>query len=144
MNRTDDTLVVEVEINAPAERIWRALVDPDERMQWWGKGQARTTRVESDLRPGGTWVQEVDAYGTPHTISGVYREVEPPFVLSFTWNPTWGGAESLVRFDIIPNGATSTVRLTHSDLATEEERKNYRNGWGFNLKLLKEHTEGPA
>ncbi len=141
MNRTDDSIVIETEIKASAERIFRALTDPQERVQWWGKGRARTTHVDSDLRPGGKYVMQLDAYGQPHTVEGVYREIVPPSVLSFTWNPSWGGEESLVRFDIIERDGVSTVRVTHSGLPTEQERAGYSQGWPFNLRLLKEHAE---
>jgi len=51
--RTSDTIVQEITIKAPAERIFDAPTNPSERMKWWGwEGRFQITRMESDLRPG--------------------------------------------------------------------------------------------
>jgi uncharacterized protein YndB with AHSA1/START domain len=51
---TTDAIIQEITIKAPAERIFEALIDPHERMKWWGaEGRFRVTHMESDLRPGG-------------------------------------------------------------------------------------------
>jgi uncharacterized protein YndB with AHSA1/START domain len=51
MNPTDasDTIVQEITIKAPAERIFEALTNPDQRLKWWGaEGQYRgTARVRA-------------------------------------------------------------------------------------------------
>jgi uncharacterized protein YndB with AHSA1/START domain len=38
MNPTDarDTIVKEIAIKAPAERIFEALTNPEQRLKWWG------------------------------------------------------------------------------------------------------------
>jgi len=37
-----DTIVKEIKIKAPAERIFEALTNPDQRLKWWGaEGQYR-------------------------------------------------------------------------------------------------------
>jgi uncharacterized protein YndB with AHSA1/START domain len=54
-SRADETIVQEITIKAPAERIFTALTDPSQRAQWWGaEGRFQTTHMESDLRPGGS------------------------------------------------------------------------------------------
>jgi uncharacterized protein YndB with AHSA1/START domain len=42
MNPTNasDTIVQEITINAPAERVFEALVDPEQRIKWWAKRDA--------------------------------------------------------------------------------------------------------
>jgi len=52
-----DAIVQEISIKASAKRIFEALVNPGERMKWWGaEGRFQTTAMESDLRPGGKWM----------------------------------------------------------------------------------------
>jgi uncharacterized protein YndB with AHSA1/START domain len=52
--RSVDAIVQEITIKAPATRVFEALIDPVQRMKWWGqKGRFETTNAESDLRPGG-------------------------------------------------------------------------------------------
>jgi uncharacterized protein YndB with AHSA1/START domain len=31
-----DTIIREITIDAPAERIFEALINPDQRLKWWG------------------------------------------------------------------------------------------------------------
>ncbi len=70
---TSDTIRKEIAINAPAERVFEALVDPNQRLQWWGHGPYRMTHAESDLRPGGKWELHVEADGRTTSARGEYR-----------------------------------------------------------------------
>jgi len=46
----DDAIIKEIVIKAKAERIFEALVDPRQRVKWWGaEGRFQTTHMESDL-----------------------------------------------------------------------------------------------
>jgi uncharacterized protein YndB with AHSA1/START domain len=51
-----DAVESEVQIAAPAERVFEALVDPGQVPQWWGQeGIYRCTEFHADLRAGGKW-----------------------------------------------------------------------------------------
>ena len=65
-----DTIVKEIKIKAPAERIFEALTNPDQRLKWWGaEGQYRGTHMESDLRLGGKWMTRgVGRGGKPFSV----------------------------------------------------------------------------
>ncbi len=142
----NDTIRAEITINAPAERVFAALTDPEERLKWWGQGQYRSTQLESDLRPGGKWLQRgIGGDGGTFSVRGEYRAVEPPRLLVFTWNPSWeqGAAESLVRFELEEKNGVTTVRLSHSGLVSESARAHHR-GWPQVLAWLKAHAEGRA
>jgi uncharacterized protein YndB with AHSA1/START domain len=140
----DDTIVQEITIKAPAERIFKALTDSDERVQWWGaEGRFQATHMESDLRPGGKWLMRGIGMGRkPFTVSGVYREIDRPRLLVFTWLPDWqeNATESLVRVDLEEKGGVTTVRLTHSGLTSEGSRDSHR-GWPEILAWLQSHVE---
>jgi uncharacterized protein YndB with AHSA1/START domain len=130
-----ETIIERITIAAPAERVFAALVDPRERVQWWGgEGMFRTTHMESDLRVGGAWLQSgTGRDGQPFTIRGEYRVIERPRALAFTWLPSWlpssqpDAQASLVRFDLEERDGVTTVRLTHSGL-TPQARQIHR-GW---------------
>ena len=136
MSTTDlaDTIVEEITINASALRVFAALTNPDERRTWWGAaGRFETTDMESDLRPGGKWeMRGTGMGGKPFTVSGVYRVVDPPRLLSFTWLPSWQqeATESLVQFELTEKDGVTTVRLTHSGL-TPPPRRRIRAGRKF-------------
>jgi uncharacterized protein YndB with AHSA1/START domain len=142
----DDTIVQEVTINAPAERIFAALTNPDELLKWWAaEGKFRLVHAECDLRPGGKWVMRVAGGCGPDqsssTVSGVYREVESPRLLVFTWNREGEDyPETLVRWDLEEKDGWTTVRVTHSGLVTESLRT--RNaGWTMIVNLLGAYFE---
>lgn len=139
-----DAIVAEIVINAPAERVFAALSDPSQRVQWWGaKEKFQATQMDSDLRPGGAWsMSGTGMGGNPFTIRGVYRAIERPQLLEFTWQPDWGEPETLVRFELTESDGATNVRLTHSGFADPEAHKRYQ-GWPWLLALLKSHSEKP-
>ena len=149
MNSTyvTDTIVKEIKISASAERIFEALTDPQERLKWWGaEGQYRGTHMESDLRPGGSWVTRgIGRGGKPFIVKGEYRRIDRPRLLVFTWLPDWepNASESLVRFDLEEMDGVTTVRLTHSGLTSESSRAHHQ-GWPQVLGWLQAYAEREA
>jgi uncharacterized protein YndB with AHSA1/START domain len=139
-----DTIVAEIAIKGSADRIFEALTDPSQRMKWWGvKGRFETTHMESDLRPGGRWLMSgIGMGGKPFRIVGVYRTIERPRLLAFTWLPDWDeeATETLVRFDLHEEAGVTTVRLTHSGFASERSRARHQ-GWPQILGWLKGYAE---
>lgn len=140
----NDTIVEEIVIRAPADRVFTALTRPEELVKWWGaEGRFKTTHVESDLRPGGKWLMRgTGLAGKPFSVNGVYRKVDRPRLLVFTWLPSWQDdpIETLVSFDFAEKDGVTTVRLTHSGLTTESSRAQHR-GWPDILAWLKGHVE---
>ena len=139
-----DTIVEEITIHAPAERVFEALTNPAQRTRWWGaEGRFQATQMDSDLRPGGAWIMRGTGIGgKPFTVRGHYHEIERPRLLVLTWLPDWqeGASESLVRFDLDEKNGVTTVRLTHSGLVTENARASHR-GWPQILGWLQAYSE---
>jgi uncharacterized protein YndB with AHSA1/START domain len=146
MNPTgiSDAIVQEITINAPADRIFEALTNPEERIKWWGsEGRFQVREFESDLRPGGKWTMRGMGMGEkPFLVTGEYREIERPTLLAFTWRPDWyeEATESLVRWELKESNGVTVVRLTHSGLTTETARTSHR-GWPQILEWLRVHVE---
>ena len=147
MNPTvaSDMIVQEITIKSPAARVFEALTDPRQRMKWWGaEGRFETKHMESDLRPGGKWMMSgTGVGGRPFHVAGVYREVERPRLLVFTWLPDWDkdATETVVRIDLEEKDGLSKVRLTHSGFASEASRDAHR-GWPQILGWLQAYVEG--
>ena len=140
-----DAIVEEITIKASAERIFDVLIDPAQRVKWWGlKGRYEATHMESDPRPGGRWTMRGNGMGgRPFLITGVYRTIQRPNVLAFTWLPDWdeNATETLVRFDLTEHvRGVTTVRLTHSGFASEASRTRHQ-GWPQILSWLKGYAE---
>lgn len=146
MNPTtaSDTIIQEIAIKAPAERVFEALTNSGQRIKWWGaEGRFQATHMESDLRPGGKWMMQGNGMGgKPFKVSGEYREVVPPRLLIFTWLPDWqeDAIETIVRFDLSETDGITTVRLTHSGLTTDSSRLSHK-GWPQVLTWLQAYAE---
>lgn len=141
-----DSIVEEITIAAPAQRVFAALTNPHERMIWWGsEGRFQVTQFDSDLRPGGKWTMRGNGVGgKPFVITGEYREIDPPRLLIFTWLPDWysDATETLVRWDLTENNGATVVRLTHSGLSSEAARNSHR-GWPQILGWLQMYVKRP-
>jgi uncharacterized protein YndB with AHSA1/START domain len=127
-----DEIVSEIWIAAPRERIFQALVDPLQVVQWWGQaGIYRCTKSESDLRVGGAWRSiGLDGSGREFEITGEYLEVDPPRLLSSTWIATWtGNAKTKIRWELEPAEKGTLVRIRHSGVATHPEIAQAYRGW---------------
>jgi uncharacterized protein YndB with AHSA1/START domain len=76
------------------------------------------------------------------TVKGEYRQIERPSLLVFTWLPSWQEevTESMVRFDLEEKNGVTTVRLTHSGLATDSSRASHK-GWPEILSWLQAYVE---
>jgi uncharacterized protein YndB with AHSA1/START domain len=134
-----DEIVCEIRIDAPAERVFQALVDPSQVVQWWGQtGIYRCTKFESDLRVGGTWrTIGLDGNGHQFEVTGEYLELDPPRLLSSTWVATWtGNAETKVRWELEPSGNGTLVRIRHSGFAARPELAQAYRGWPRMLAWL--------
>lgn len=138
---TRDAIVAEITINASAERVFEALVDPRQRIQWWGlQGRFETTHMESDLRAGGAWEMRGKRMdGGLFTLRGEYLRIERPRLLEFTFTD-WERAHSVVRFELEETSGVTNVRLVHSGFADTTAREKYQ-GWPSLLALLKAHAE---
>lgn len=143
MNTCEPQLSIEkeIQISASAARIFAALSEPAQRIQWWGvKGKFEVTHMESDLRSGGAWHMSGVAMGeTPFTIRGTYRCVEAPRVLEFTWLKDEEPSETLVRFELEEKEGGTLVRLTHSGFNDATVRDLYQ-GWPWLLSMLQAHV----
>lgn len=88
-----DTIVAEIFIAAPPERVFEAITDPAQMPRWWGQRDLyRITESKTDLRPGGKWSSVgVGSDGKPFDVGGEYLEVAPPRRLVHTWIASWTG-----------------------------------------------------
>jgi len=134
-----DEIVNEIRIGASPERVFQALTDPLQVVQWWGQtGIYRCTKFEVDLRVGGAWRSiGVDGNGSAFEITGQYLEVDPPRLLSSTWVATWtGDAKTKVRWELEPDGNGTIVRIHHSGFAAHPELAPAYRGWPRMLTWL--------
>jgi uncharacterized protein YndB with AHSA1/START domain len=131
----------ELEVHAPRERVWAALTEPEQLVQWFP-----TKRAEIELRPGGPAALEWEEA----TADAVVDVVEPPDHLVFRWRPE--GLDrpyTTVSFTLeeIADGASTRVLLVESGFASlpdqieQQSQKGNDEGWAHELQELKEYLE---
>jgi uncharacterized protein YndB with AHSA1/START domain len=135
-----DAMVSEIHIAASPERVFQALIDPVQVVQWWGQeGIYRCTQFAADVRVGGKWLNAgIGPDGGNFEISGEYLEVDPPRLLASTWIATWTGtAQTTVRWELIPKDGGTLVRICHSGFAAHPGLANSYRGWPRMLGWLR-------
>jgi len=140
-----DALLGDVHIGAPPERIFAAITDPRQLLQWWGQaGLYRCTDWSSDVRVGGKWRSEGKGEdGVAFSVEGEYLEVDPPRLLVYTWRSSWMQfRQSTVSWELIPHGQGTLVKIRHAGLARDPEAaKSYGSGWPRVLAWMQAFVE---
>lgn len=136
-----DTIQIRRTFAAPVEAVYRAWTAPEAMSRWFRPSDEYICTVHAlDVRVGGTYRLELTnaAKGARHVVGGVYRELQPPGLLAFTWrwedNPTMG--DTLVTIELRAQGAGTELVLTHRMLTEEKLRENHRHGWTGCLERL--------
>jgi uncharacterized protein YndB with AHSA1/START domain len=139
---TDDrVLQIERLIAAPPERLFALWTEPELFAKWFGPEGFEVPVSDLDLRPGGRWSATMRSpEGRQMTVGGVYRRIEPPRRLVFTW--TWNADSGMaavetevdVRFDPAPGGTRLVLR--HENFDTRENRDGHNRGWTSTLAKL--------
>jgi uncharacterized protein YndB with AHSA1/START domain len=129
-------IVFERRIPHPIDAVWAAITEPEHRAAWLGP-----TSIEP--REGGT--VELTAEGPPvpremREITGRIRVWDPPRVFEHEWKQSLVG-DTVIRYELTPDGDATTLRLTHSRLA-EPDARGYISGTHAYLDRLEAHLEG--
>jgi uncharacterized protein YndB with AHSA1/START domain len=124
-------------VKADPARVFRAWTDPEQLVEWACPEGLSVENAEVDLRVGGRYRIVMRAPdGAVHTAAGVYREIERPGRLVYTW--TWEGTvdegmrigETVVTVEFRGRGdGTSDVVLMHEGFPGAEARDNHEAGW---------------
>jgi uncharacterized protein YndB with AHSA1/START domain len=117
---------IERVMRAPIERVWRALVEPEDVAAWiWG-ASASNVEVERDLEVGGAFrvVTDMEVGGKIEKwqFRGIYAAIEPPRRLVHTvhWDASVGynddGAnpvDELIEIELALDGDATRMRYSH-------------------------------
>lgn len=117
----------------PIERVWAAITTPERLADWLAD-------AEIDLRPGGRI--HFNWNNGAHTMEGRVLVCDAPTAFSYTW--TIDGRETVVRFDLKPDGDGCWLTLTHSGLNPKGggQSGGVRSGWHAHLEGLPDAIEG--
>ncbi len=135
--------VYSIYINASPERIWRAITDGDDTVQYY-----YGTRVISDWNVG-SQIRYDYPDGTI-AADGEVLSLDPPTRLEMTFHPRWdpeAEAEGAVRqvWQIQADDAASKVTVTTIGLrAGTKQAEEFGNGMVYIVSGLKSHVESVA
>lgn len=140
---TGYTAEATTEIAAPADRVWKALTDPDEIKQWMFGSQ-----VETDWKPGSPIRWKGEFQGKSYEDKGEVLEVEPGELLSVTHFSPLTGQDDVpenyhtVTYALAERDGGTTVTLTQDNASSQEEADHSAETWQQMLDGIKKHVEG--
>ena len=135
-------------------RLWRAVTEPLQLMQWFGPEGVYIDRCQIDFRQTGPWecVMVGKQSGQAFHVSGQITHVAPPegsrgsLGLTWAWHDDTGarGSESHVMFVVEETEAGARLTLTHRDLPSVEAAQDHTQGWLSTLRKLDTYFDMPA
>lgn len=143
-----DRIEREIIIDAPRERVWNVLTQPEHVAKWFGDS------AEMDPQPGGKMLFGWSGHGSYHALVERY---EPPGFFSYRWardtgEPVGRGNSTLVEFTLTPDGEGTRLLVVESgfdSLAVSEQERNTAvdentKGWRAELDELKDYAQRTA
>jgi uncharacterized protein YndB with AHSA1/START domain len=133
----------QTDINASADQVWDALVNPDKIRQYMFG-----TNVVSDWKEGAGIVWKGEWEGKSYEDKGVIQKIQPQRLLQYShFSPLSGQPDvpenyHTVTVELAPQGERTRVTLSQDKNASEEEKAHSEKNWQMMLDGLKKFTEG--
>ena len=138
MTTTDDT-VLEVKrvLDAPPARVFNSWLNREEWQAWIGPEGVNCELPLFEPRVDGRYrlIMHLGG-GQIIPIVGVFKEINAPSRLSFTWCSEDGKHNSLVIVTLRDLGSRTELTLRHEGLLTVENRDAHGRGWNSAINKL--------
>jgi uncharacterized protein YndB with AHSA1/START domain len=139
-----DETVAEVRrhLAASPARVFAAFADAALVCQWLTPSREVALNIEHfDFRVSGSYRFAYRVPGrSPMVVSGVYRVIEPPSRIVFTWDieppDEHAGVRSEVTVTVRPQGTGTDLLIRHAQLAAPGARERHAAGWSGALDHL--------
>jgi uncharacterized protein YndB with AHSA1/START domain len=139
-------LVLERTFDAPVALVWKALTDKDGFKHWFFDIPKFAPVVGCEFG------FDVEHKGMQYLHRCKVTEVIPEKRLAYTWRYEGHAGDSLVTFELFPQGGKTRLKLTHEGLETFPKmatfaKENFLQGWTEivgSLKQLVETRNGEA
>jgi uncharacterized protein YndB with AHSA1/START domain len=136
-----DPLIIEKNMNAPVKKVWEAITDNDQMRKWYFDISSFKPQLGFEFQfEGGS---EAKTYVHLCKIT----EIIPEEKLQYSWRYAGYDGNSLVTFELFPEGEKTRVKLTHEGLETfpadkDFSKEDFTNGWTYIIgKSLKDFVE---
>jgi len=131
MNTTSDltdAIIVQRTFNTPVGRVWSALTDVNEMRQWYFDLKEFKPEIGFEFE----FVVEHEGNAYHHLCK--VTEVIPQKKIAYTWRYKGEPGDSLVTFELLPDGDKTRLKVTHTGIETFPKtpayaRKNFETGW---------------
>jgi len=128
-------------INAPRDRVYEAWTDPAQLKEWWGPESVRTRSLQADVHVGGKYRWDlINQDGEEMSVFGEYWELVAGKKIVFTWkwdeDEVWENRTSVVTVELSDRDGGTELRLSHTQLPSEESRDRHSEGWNSVLDRL--------
>ena len=125
VDREEQTITMSRVFDAPRELVWKVCTDPQLVPRWWGPRYLTTIVDKMEVKVGGVWRYiHKDAEGNEYAFNGVYKEVEAPERLSYTFEfePMAGHISTeTITFEALPDDKTKITARTSYDTLEDIE-----------------------
>jgi serine/threonine protein kinase len=144
----ESTVRLEQRIDAPAEKVFAAWLDPRSMTGWYApRDDFKPTQAELDPQVSGRYRVAMfpPDKDEPVVVVGQYCRIDPPRSLSFTWSwisPRADTHETQVTLDFHHQGEATNLTLTHERFRDESQRNGHATGWQGCLERLSRKVRG--
>jgi uncharacterized protein YndB with AHSA1/START domain len=138
----DYVATAEIEIDAPVEKVWSALTDPEQIKEYMFGSQ-----VVSNWKQGSPIVWKGEYEGRTYEDKGEIVEIEPARRLKVTHFSPLSGQEDVpenyhtVLYELEERAGTTHLSLTQDNNASEEAAEHSRATWEKMLASLKQFID---
>ena len=130
-------------VEAPPQRVFEAMTDPEQVAQWWGPEGFTCPEVTLDAKVGGAYrIAMQPPEGELFYLAGEYLEVQPPSRLAYTFRwepPDPDDRETVARLALHARDCATEVALTQGPFATDARRELHKAGWTDTFTRLASH-----
>lgn len=142
MGTQDFIAKTQIDIHAPVENVWEALIDPALIQQYMFG-----TKVKSDWQPGSPITWKGNWQGKEYEDRGTIIEIIPHHLLQYSHFSPLSGKEdhpdnyNVVSIEVHKSGHDTQVCIAQDNNADEKAKKHSEENWATMLNEMKKVVE---